>query len=399
MSESEVGATAACPICGSRGVVSLGAAFDAPVLMNRLYRSQEEARAAPAGRIELARCTDCGFTWNRAFRSELIDYDGEYENEQSLSQVFQDHLAGRVADVVGAVDTLRYLEVGCGQASFLARVAQAAGERLVSAEGFDPAWRGADGDRPFGARIHKHYFTRASASLLSAAPNVVATRHTIEHVPDPVGFLRTIRDALGERAEATIFVETPCVDWIFRHDAMQDFFYEHCSIFTARALAAALERAGFHAPAVEHVFDGQYLWARAKTTPGGAAEDTTAPFYASDIARRRDAFVTRWRRAAEAARDRRSAIWGAGAKGVNFALMTATEGETPFDHIVDINPAKQGSHVAGSGAKVLSPADSVARRVARYFIMNPNYRDEIAAYLKALGVDAELVAVDGGDRQ
>ena len=106
---------------------------------------------------------------------------------------------------------------------------------------------------------------------------MIVSRHTIEHVPDPVAFLTAVRDALGERAEATIFLETPCVDWILRHDAMQDFFYEHCSLFTARALALALERAGFHAPRVEHVFGGQYLWARASAAPWAAPSAPPAP--------------------------------------------------------------------------------------------------------------------------
>ena len=387
-----------CPVCSSADVVWLGPAFAVPILMNRLYATRDQARSAPSGDVRLARCASCGFTWNSAFRPDLIAYDGDYENEQSLSQVFMDHLESRVADVIEAAQSLKYLEVGCGQGSFLARVALAAGDRLIAAEGFDPAWRGVDGGGPFAARIHKRYFTPESAALLAAPPNVVATRHTIEHVPDPLGFLGAIRSALGDAAQATIFVETPCVDWIFRHDAMQDFFYEHCSIFTARALATALERAGFHAPTVEHVFGGQYLWARARTTPDGAPGTTPAPLDARDVSSRRNEFISRWRRAAaDAARKGRCAIWGAGAKGVNFALMTAAPAHNPFDHVVDINPAKQGRRVAGSGLEALSPSQSVERGVACYFVMNPNYRDEIAACLEALGSDAELVAVDGGN--
>ncbi len=389
-----------CPVCSSADIVSLGPAFTVPILMNRLNTTRDQARSAPTGDVRLARCASCGFTCNRAFRPDLIVYDSDYENEQSLSQVFTDHLASRVADVVGAARRLIYLEVGCGQGSFLARVVTVAGDRLIAAEGFDPAWRGADGDGPFGARIHKRYFTRESAALLAAPPNVVATRHTIEHVPDPLSFLRAIRTALGNAAQATIFVETPCVDWIFRHDAMQDFFYEHCSIFTARALATALERAGFYAPTVEHVFGGQYLWARARTTPDGAARTTPAPLDARDVSRRRDEFVARWRRiATDASREGLCAIWGAGAKGVNFALMTAKTASSPFDHVVDINPAKQGRRVAGSGLEALSPEQSVARGVATYFVMNPNYRDEIAARLTALGSKAELIVVDGEARK
>ncbi len=390
---SETNAGAACPICASPETFPLAEASNVPILMNRLYPTAATARAAPSGTLRLTRCPECGFTWNRDFRPELIVYDEAYENDQTFSGVFQAHVERLAADVIAAAEPLRYLEVGCGQGGFLGLIAQRAGARLASAEGFDPAWRGGEGEGPFGARIHKSYFSRASLEALAHAPNVIVSRHTIEHVPDPVPFLAAIREALGERAEATIFLETPCVDWILRHDAMQDFFYEHCSLFTARALALALERAGFQAPQVSHVFGGQYLWARASTVGVAPTPASSEPLRASDVMSRRDAFIDEWRRRALAAPGPR-AIWGAGAKGVTFALMME-EGGQPFDHVVDINPAKQGLHLAGSALPVVSPQQSAARGVATYLVMNPNYRDEIAALLAALGRNAELIALDG----
>jgi SAM-dependent methyltransferase len=395
MMGNETNAGAPCPICASSETFALAEASNVPILMNRLYATADSARAARSASLRLTRCARCGFTWNRDFRPELIVYDEAYENDQAWSGVFQAHIEGLANDVIAAAEPLRYLEIGCGQGGFIGVVAKRAGSRLASAEGFDPAWRGADGGGPFGARIHKSYFTRASLEALEHEPNVIVSRHTIEHVPDPVAFLGAIRDALGPRAEATIFLETPCVDWILRHDAMQDFFYEHCSLFTARALALALERAGFHSPRVEHVFGGQYLWARAGAGATAPGRETPEPLRAGQAASRREAFVAHWReRAAKASSRGRCAIWGAGAKGVTFALMM--DAAQPFDHVVDINPAKQGLHLAGSGLRVLSPEQSAARGVATYFVMNPNYCDEIAARLAALGAKADLVALDGG---
>ncbi len=395
MTAVETKADAPCPVCASSRSFALAEASDVPILMNRLYATAAAARAAPSGPLRLTRCAHCGFTWNRDFRPELIVYDEDYENDQTCSGVFREHVERLAGDVIEAAEPLHYLEIGCGQGTFIGVVANLAGSRLASAEGFDPAWRGCDGEGPFGARIHKSYFTRASLEALAHEPNVIVSRHTIEHVPDPIAFLSAIRDALGAGADATLFVETPCIDWILRHDAMQDFFYEHCSLFTARALAVALERSGFHSPVVEHVFGGQYLWARARAGASAPAPATPEPLRASRASLRRDAFTARWRQRAALASSRgRCAIWGAGAKGVTFALMLDA-GAPPFDHVVDINPAKQGLHLAGSGLAVLSPEQSAARGVATYFVMNPNYRDEIAARLAALGSNAELIALDG----
>jgi hypothetical protein len=383
-----------CPVCLARRPVALDTPCEVPVLMNRLYATAADARRARRGSLALLRCRKCGFAWNEAFRAELIAYDEAYENDQSHSNVFQAHVEERARDVIAASTSIDYLEIGCGQGGFIAEVARLAGPCLRSAEGFDPAWRGSDGQGPHGSRIHKAYFGVDTVDRLEYAPNVVATRHTIEHVPDPVLFLTAIREALGSRSEAVIFVETPCVDWILHHDAMQDFFYEHCSIFTAQALATALLSAGFIAPEVNHVFGGQYLWARARASDKATSDEPEKPLDFTVVEGMRHQFMQKWlARVTEAAQTGRAAIWGAGAKGVSFALLIDPTG-TIFDHVVDINTAKQGLHLPGSGLPVISPAESIARKTTTYFVMNPNYLGEIGALVLPANPFTRLVPLN-----
>jgi hypothetical protein len=390
-----------CPVCGQAATIALDQPLQMPVLMNRIYPSRELARAAKTGPLEFIACSQCGFAWNRAFDPSLIVYDEDYENDQAYSASFRAHMEARAADVVNSAaadEPISYLEVGCGQGRFLSQVVAAAGPRLQSAEGFDPAWRGGDGEGPDGARIHRHYFNTDTAPLLAHAPNVVATRHTIEHVSDPVGFLTAIREALGPTSTARLWVETPCVGWIIRHRAMQDFFYEHCSLFTANALATALRKAGFVSPRVTHVFGGQYLWAEAlATAPTGTVPDTAlADTQAAQqsLEHVREDFVRHWQGELKAARALGPvALWGAGAKGVSFSILADPENEV-IDHVVDINPAKQGFFLPGSGLPVVSPQDAAARRPRTIFVMNPNYMREIADTARDAGITARLVAIE-----
>lgn len=390
-----------CPVCGQTATVALDQPLQMPVLMNRIYPSSVLARAAGKGALEFNACRHCGFVWNRAFDPALIVYDEEYENDQAYSAAFRAHMEARAADVIRSApagEPISYLEVGCGQGRFLSQVVAAAGPRLQSAEGFDPAWRGGDGEGPDGARIHRHYFDTGAASLLAHAPNVVATRHTIEHVPDPVGFLTAIRKALGPGSTARLWVETPCVAWIIRHRAMQDFFYEHCSLFTAGALAMALRKAGFVSPRVGHVFGEQYLWAEALAAgPDETAADADlvdAQSTQQSLEHVREAFVRHWRAELKAARALGPvALWGAGAKGVSFSILADPANEA-IDHVIDINPGKQGFFLPGSGLRVVSPQDSAARRPQTIFVMNPNYMREIAETARDAGITARLVAIE-----
>ena len=49
--------------------------LDFPIFQNRMYDSQEEARACPKGDIRLVQDGSSGLIHNAAFRSELMTYD------------------------------------------------------------------------------------------------------------------------------------------------------------------------------------------------------------------------------------------------------------------------------------------------------------------------------------
>jgi hypothetical protein len=384
-----------CPVCGSTRSLEIVHRANVPVLMNRLHPTRESARLASTGTLDIRGCEECGFAWNTVFDPEVMTYDGEYENDQTHSSHFTAHINKRADDILAAVsddNMVDYLELGCGQGTFVGKVARVAGSRLRSASGFDPAWRGSDTRGPCGSLIHKVYFNEDTARLLTRQPNVVASRHTIEHIPDPLSFLRSLRAALGPTSQARVFIETPCIAWILEHEAMQDFFYEHCSIFSHRALHYALEASGFRVRRIIRVFGGQYLWAEGQAGTG-IVPTRPSTSVARNLAGAQKRFTTQWRTAAEDARAAGAvSIWGAGAKGVMFAVLADPDGVL-LDHAVDINPSKQGSYLAGSGLPVLAPAQAAERHPQTIFIMNPNYMSEIRESASASRIDARLVAI------
>jgi cyclopropane fatty-acyl-phospholipid synthase-like methyltransferase len=378
-----------CPLCHSDHLTPIIERPAVPVFQNALLPTAERARAAPAGRLAIQRCGACGFVFNAGFDPDLITYSQDYENDQSLSPVFSAHLDAMAARVLADLPArASVLEVGCGQGGFVRRLADAAPGRLNTVIGFDPAYRGDPAPAP-GVRFEARYFDRAAADAVPGGVSAVVSRHTIEHVADPVAFLSAIRDSLGPRSKARLFVETPTVEWIFQHRVVQDMFYEHCNYFTADTLAAAMRHAGFAVDRVLTVFDGQYLWAEGTAagvdrTPIAADDGLRAAAYAHAVATSIDAWRQRLIGAGPVV------LWGAGAKGVTFASTIDPDGRL-IAGLVDMNPGKQGRFVPLSAHPVLAPSDLPALAPTTIIVMNPNYRAEIVAEIAALGLTSTVL--------
>jgi len=237
---------------------------------------------------------------------------------------------------------------------------------------------------------------RADVTRLPFAAGSFAFVHengVIEHVHDPVELLGLIRAGLGDNVEARVFLETPCVEWIFDHVVVWDLFYEHCSLFTLDSLAEAGRRAGFDRRSGVHAFGGQYLWV--ELSPAGAANGVQ-PYRRSETLLKAQRYAQCERTALAGLRELigrahpPSALWGAGAKGVTMANLLDPDAEI-FADVVDINPYKQGHFLPGTGHPIVGAEELAARGTRTAFLLNPNYREECAEIIRRSGGTTTLV--------
>lgn len=389
-----------CPVCGSVELLAFVSRLQVPVHQNRVFETREQARGAVRGDLDMRVCRACGFVFNRCFDPGRLEYEQDYDNTQSHSAVFDAYLDQRVAELVqqDGVRDAQVVEVGCGKGHFLRKLVAypGSGNRGL---GFDPSHRGPLSELDDRLRF-EHRFYDAQCARIPA--DVVVCRHVIEHVADPLALLRAVRGALRERPQARVFFETPCVAWILRHQVVWDFFYEHCSLFSAASLQRAFACTGFEVLQVRHVFGGQYLWLEARPAStveqariGGQVDADAAAGDMVDLAQSfrvgEQSLLRQWAQALDRWHaDGPVALWGAGAKGVTFAHLLDPQ-QHRIDCLVDINPAKQGGHVAGSGHAIVPPSELLRRGVAHVVLMNPNYRQEVQATLDRLGCTARLI--------
>jgi SAM-dependent methyltransferase len=388
--------TSTCPLCHGKDLTLCFARERVPVFQNVRYETRAEALAAAVGRLLITHCNNCGFVFNAGFDTSLAVYSPRYENDQTVSPAFclyLDEIADRVLGRLDPGGGPVVLEVGCGQGHFLKRLAQLPSARVNRLLGFDPAWRGGE----TGARIEiqPRIFDADATREIGAPIGTVVSRHVIEHVSDPVAFLRDIRVAAEPNKAITLMIETPCLEWIVRNAVMFDFFYEHCNYFTGDTLAFALRGAGYRVRFVEPVFNGQYLWAEAIPMAAPEPTDQAKPIGLADplirLGQQADTRLAGLRdRLAELGRKGGVALWGAGAKGATLAAL-ADPDAARIDCLIDINPRKQNTFLAMTAHPILPPEDAAARGVRTVLLLNPNYRTEVERMIHESSLPFDLL--------
>lgn len=381
-----------CPVCSSSFVEKILSREGVPVHQNLLMDDQQAALQIPRGDLTLIACRDCGFIFNSTFDPTKITYGEDYENTQACSPSFNEHLDKLVKRMIVEqnVRGCHVVEVGCGNGLFLRKLVAYDGADNRG-YGFDPSYRGAESELNGRLKFSARYYDSECADVPA---DVIVCRHVIEHVPRPLQMLEDIKKALAHAPQARIFFETPCVEWILANLVVWDFFYEHCSYFSAASLSTAFQAAGFEVQSVKHVFEGQYLWLEAtlpKTRPRIDKAPGTVVAQAYRFAEQEAKLKADWiRKIGALASEEKVALWGAGAKGVTFANLIDGSRQL-IDCVVDLNPLKQGHYVPGTGHPIVSYQALAARGVSTAILMNPNYREENLALLRAAQADVQLV--------
>jgi hypothetical protein len=120
----------------------------------------------------------------------------------------------------------------------------------------------------------------------------------------------------------------------------------------------------------------------------GEATDLVTRF-AGCVQQKREEWSTRLESFARAGS--KSVIWGGGAKTVSFLNLVGAA--DAIEWVIDINPGKQGSFVAGTGQPIVAPDRLVEIAPDVVVVMNPVYRGEIEAQLGLMGLSPEVLVV------
>ena len=280
------------------------------------------------------------------------------------------------------------VEIGHGDGSLLAALAAARpGGRFI---GFDPhgATR-SEGDLELRAALFE-----PEEHLAEFAPDLVVSRHVLEHLNSPLAFLQRIAFAAARLGrEQLAYFEVPCVDRALTTGRTVDFYYEHNSQFSTQSFRKMLSRCGATINLVGHGYGGEVIYGY--VTLGGQqrrlkiADEAREFLHAANAGLQR-IFAQLVQLAVSGAR---VAIWGGTGKSAAFINRYGLD-RVRFPIVVDSDAAKVGTFVPGTGQEIRS-RDWLKDHPGAIIIIPPQWRAlDIVLEMERAGISFKQVLIE-----
>lgn len=384
-----------CPCCRSTDLEVFFTIANAPTQSLVTIKERDEALAIPRRDIDLTFCNSCGFIFNSDFDTSIDYFTQGYEDQQGFSPTFVKFLTGVSEKFINKYEMRdkRVVEIGCGKGDYLRLFCKAGNNQGT---GIDPAWVPGRGEAMPGVGFISEFYAEKHGEL---RPDCITCRHTLEHIHDTEGFMKTIRASIGN-ANPVVFMEVPCIVRILDVQAFWDIFYEHCSYFSPGSLARLFRRNGFEVLDQFLEYDEQYLFieARPVDAPAGsphASEESVAELkektkrFAEEINRQLGEWRDRLSRFKE--EGKKVVVWGGGSKSVGF--LTQFDDIGVIEHVCDINPHMTGNYIPGIGKQYVNPDFLEEYKPDVVIVMNSVYMEEIRKSLAKKELYPEMLGL------
>ncbi len=391
-------ANAPCPSCHSAEASVFHQISDIPVNSVLNIRTRDEALQFPRGDLALAFCNRCGFISNTLFDSRLVEYSAECEESQGCSPTFSAFARDFATSLIEKHDlhNKEILEIGCGKGEFLDLICTLGDNHGI---GFDPAYVPGRYRHQAQERLTfiRDFYSDTYAEF---SGDLVCCRMTLEHIQHTAELVSTVSRSIERREDAVVVFQVPNVIRILENCSFEDIYYEHCSYFSPGSLSRLFRSCGLDILDLYTVYDDQYIVVEgtAPSDPprGPLPLEDDLDLLTQGVEHFRQSYpgvVRYWEDRLEHfdSHGQKVVLWGSGSKGVAF--LNTLAGSDTIEFVVDINPHRQGTYMAGTGQPIVAPAALQDYKPDVVIIMNPIYKGEIKQELEAMSLDPQLRAL------
>lgn len=337
-----------CPACGHHVAVPFMDHEIQPLATLAWPQSQGEAQQMPRLPLTFVRCVGCGHVYNGEFDYAQVPYSDKPNLMFNKGTIWSAHLAWVCRILLEHLpDEPVVVEIGCGDGHLLRGLAQArpAGRYV----GFDPNTLM---DTTGGSFEAVALLFDPAKHLTQYEPDMIVSRHVLEHLVNPLGFLQSLAFAASQAGHETrLFIEVPCIDRVFETGRTVDFYYEHNSHFTTSSFTRMLQRGASDVESIVHSYNKEVICGIARL---GHNREGINHAGAAQLFRRnaRRALVRIGQQLDELHHSGRCvAIWGGTGKAAAFMNHYGVDTDR-FPLVVDSDLDKVGTFVPGTGQKV-----------------------------------------------
>lgn len=365
-----------CRACGHKHMTSIMHLDQVPVDVQRLV-TLDQLNSKTTTEIEIYQCNGCGLVQS-AVSLESTYYD-DYLMSTTFSSQLTNYLGGLATEFVSKYNLhdAHVIDIGCGDGAFMLPFV----EQGISVVGIEPSERSRQAAQEKGLVVHAGYVSADSA--ISSGPfDAFVCRQVLEHVDNIAEFLTGIRKNL--RPDAVGIIEVPRLEKAQEDRRFYDFFPDHVNYFSLDTLSTTLSLHGFEVLELKSTMNDEYNVAIVRRRE---------PHNFSVIQQQRCNLSTQINQllADAHADNKRTAIWGTGAKGLS--IMSVTDSQY-LDMVVDSDPNKIGRYVPVNQKQIQDPQSLITDAIDVIIISAVAYQKTILAKLQNLNYTGRVYLID-----
>lgn len=362
-----------CRLCHNRSLQAVMHLDRVPRDIQHLL-SEGQLHKDRSRKLDVYQCDTCGLV------QTAMDLDRDYYDDYFMTQTFSSQLKEYLDNLVETFLAgchpwpSKVLDVGCGDGAFMEPFRR----RGIEVHGIEPSKPGRAAAIKQGFVVYPGYI-HADTELPGAPYDMFVSRQVLEHVDDIAGFLAGIRRNLSRDGKGII--EVPRLEKALEDNRFYDFFPDHVNYFTEATLRTTLEMHGFEVLAVTSTMYDEYNVAMVRVRQN-------LPF--DKVVLNREQLTRQIESVLDKEKDHKTAIWGAGAKGLSIMGNLDTRYLTA---VVDSDPAKIGRYTPVSHQLIQDPAILIQQQIGTVIISAVAFQKPILQKLKSMHYRGKVLTI------
>uniref|UniRef100_UPI00404890FF class I SAM-dependent methyltransferase n=1 Tax=Flavobacterium sp. TaxID=239 RepID=UPI00404890FF len=362
-----------CQICGHNNCPIIFASKNENLARYGFLKSPDSPPLATGLDQQVAYCENCNYAWNTVFEYNKIKYDSDqiieaghfskrYIEYQKYSALYLRKLMGFKPDTI--------VEIGAGAGIFIKEFdakRKIAIEPSVEAKQIDNS-----------VEVYNEYY---SAEKFNFPADIVVLRQVLEHVKDPLEFLKNLKNSFNSGEKFCMYIEVPNALFTFRFGRFYDYYYEHCNHFSIKTINFLADKLNMEIIDLSTAMDGELLSVLLTN------EKLNHQSFKGNIDKNRSSIRNELNN--KISEGKKILAWGASGNGVQI-LNNLEVNINSIECVIDSDKNKQGKFIPGTLQRIIAPEDAIALKPDVILVLTQFHKAEIGLACEKLFSHAEV---------